>query len=87
MTKRLNWFIISIERSKTMAGNRKGGLKAKRTMLDRYGKDYYRRIGNKGGNPMLLAIRDRRKEGSQPVGAGFKGGANGDRSNQQLITA
>ena len=40
-----------------MAGNKKGGLKAKRTMLQRYGKNYFQRIGNMGGNPVLLVLR------------------------------
>jgi len=44
-----------------MPGNKKGGLKAKRTMLERYGKDYYQKIGSMGGNPILLAIRDRKR--------------------------
>lgn len=48
-----------------MPGTKQGGLKAKKTMLDRYGKDYYQRIGNKGGNPFLLAIRDKKKQESQ----------------------
>lgn len=32
-----------------MAGTREGGLKAARTNLLRQGKDYYQRIGRKGG--------------------------------------
>ena len=43
-----------------MAGNKKGGLKAKQTMLQRYGKDYFRRIGSMGGNPVLLALRNQK---------------------------
>ena len=44
-----------------MAGNKKGGLKTKKTILQRYGKDYYHRIGKKGGNPVLIAQRDAKK--------------------------
>ena len=32
-----------------MAGNKEGGLKAKKTNIERHGKDFYRRIGAKGG--------------------------------------
>ena len=32
-----------------MAGNKAGGIKTKKTMLERYGKDFYREIGAKGG--------------------------------------
>jgi len=31
-----------------------GGLKAKKTVIERYGKDFYRRVGSMGGNPALL---------------------------------
>ena len=41
-----------------MPGTREGALKGKRTKLERYGKDYYHRIGKMGGNPLLLQIRD-----------------------------
>lgn len=32
-----------------MSGTQKGGLKAAKTNLKRHGKDYYQRIGRKGG--------------------------------------
>lgn len=32
-----------------MAGNREGAMKAKQKMLERYGKDYYKEIGRRGG--------------------------------------
>ena len=32
-----------------MAGTKAGGLKAAATNLDRHGKDFYKRIGQKGG--------------------------------------
>jgi len=39
----------------TKKNNRQlGGLKAKRTVIERYGKDFYRRVGSMGGNPILL---------------------------------
>ncbi len=47
-----------------MPGTKKGGIKAKQTMIQRYGKDYYHQIGEKGGNPVLLAIRDAKKQES-----------------------
>jgi hypothetical protein len=34
-----------------------GGLKAKKTVFERYGKDFYRRVGKLGGNPALM-MRD-----------------------------
>jgi hypothetical protein len=37
-----------------MAGTRTGGKKAVRTTKQRYGKDFYRIAGLKGGNPILL---------------------------------
>lgn len=33
-----------------MSGNRVGGLKAAKTNLDKYGKDFYKNIGAKGGS-------------------------------------
>lgn len=33
-----------------MAGNRIGGLKAARTNKDKYGSDFYKRIGTTGGS-------------------------------------
>ena len=32
-----------------MAGTRMGGLKAAKTNMEKYGKDFYREIGAKGG--------------------------------------
>lgn len=32
-----------------MSGNRTSGLKAKETMIKKFGKDYYSRIGREGG--------------------------------------
>lgn len=32
-----------------MSGTKKGGLKAARTNLEKYGDDFYKRIGHKGG--------------------------------------
>lgn len=32
-----------------MSGTRSGGLKARKTNLEKYGKDFYREIGRKGG--------------------------------------
>ena len=32
-----------------MSGTKEGGLKAKATNMARYGKDYYREMGRKGG--------------------------------------
>lgn len=53
-----------------MSGNRKGGLKARETNLSRHGKDFYKRIGRKGGqnghtggfaaNPELARIAGRK---------------------------
>ena len=43
-----------------MSGTKKGGLKAKKTTVERYGKDFYRKAGSKGGNPLLMAMRDKK---------------------------
>ena len=32
-----------------MAGNREGAIKAKQKILAKYGKDYYKELGKKGG--------------------------------------
>ena len=32
-----------------MAGTKAGGIKATATNIERYGKDFYKRIGHKGG--------------------------------------
>ena len=36
-------------KGESVAGNKAGGLKAKITNLERYGKDFYRNIGRRGG--------------------------------------
>ena len=56
-----------------MAGTKAGGMKARQTNLERYGEDFYKKVGSKGGqaghtggfaaNPELARI------------AGAKGGA------------
>lgn len=57
-----------------MPGNREGGLKAARTNKKRYGEDFFRMIGSKGGQAKtskpkgFAADRQRAKE------AGHKGG-------------
>lgn len=66
-----------------MAGNRKGGLKAAKTNLERHGKDFYREIGRKGGqnghtggfaaNPELARIAGR-KGGLKSSRKGIKTG-------------
>lgn len=33
-----------------MSGNREGGLKAVRTNREKYGKDFYKEMGRKGGS-------------------------------------
>ena len=40
-----------------LTAHQKGGRKQKRTIIERYGKDYYRRVGSKGGNPALLKAK------------------------------
>lgn len=65
-----------------MSGTKIGGLKAYKSNTERYGKDYYREIGRKGGknghtggfaaNPELARI------------AGAKGGRNGKRGAAKL---
>ena len=37
-----------------MTGTRKGAQKAARTTKARYGKDFFKNAGRKGGNPALL---------------------------------
>ena len=41
--------MISNNERKTMAGTRAGGLKAAATNKAKYGKNFYSRIGKKGG--------------------------------------
>lgn len=61
------------------AGTLAGGIKAKKTNIELYGKDYYRKLGSLGGRksgiPKGFALMDpeKRKE------AGHKGGRNGTR--------
>lgn len=45
-----------------MPGTKEGAKKAKKTRLERYGKDYYQRIGRMGGNPILMAIHEAKKK-------------------------
>ena len=48
-----------------MAGNRKGGEKARVTNIKRYGEDYYKSIGSKGGKSNG---RKHRAGGAKPKG-------------------
>lgn len=47
---------------KTLTPHQKGGLKTRETCKQRYGKDFYHRLGLKGGNPYLLEIRRKKLE-------------------------
>jgi len=55
-------FTILLSEVLKMPGTKQGAIKAKKTRLERYGKDYYHRIGSLGGNPILLAIREAKKK-------------------------
>ena len=53
-----------------MSGTKAGGLKAAKTILEKHGADFYKRIGHKGGknghtggfaaNPVLASIAGRK---------------------------
>lgn len=68
-----------------MAGTKAGGLKATATNIERHGKDFYKRIGRKGGkasnnggfaaNPELAKI------------AGQKGGRISRRGKAKILVA
>ena len=68
-----------------MAGSKVGGLKATATNIERHGKDFYKRIGRKGGkasnnggfaaNPELARI------------AGQKGGRISRRGKAKILVA
>jgi hypothetical protein len=45
-----------------MAGTTKGGLKAAKTIKARYGKDYFKKNGAKGGNPLLIEWGRKKRE-------------------------
>ena len=56
-----------------MAGNKEGGLKAREKILAKHGKDFYKRIGAKGGKakvPKGFAAMPLEKR----IAAGRKGG-------------
>jgi hypothetical protein len=40
-----------------MAGTKQGGKKAVKTLRERYGSDYFHKLGLKGGNPVLLKYK------------------------------
>ena len=59
-----------LDEGESMSGTRAGGLKAAKTNKKKYGKDFYREMGRKGGknghtggfaaNPALAAIAGRK---------------------------
>ena len=68
-----------------------GGSKIRKTIEERYGKDYWRKIGSKGGkatgmkgfalNPKLASIAGR-KGGKKSTRAGIKNGEGKKRVNK-----
>ena len=56
-----------------MAGTHVGGKKAAQALKLHYGKDYFHRLGLKGGNPYLNNIRDKKKLELQNVLPGQDG--------------
>lgn len=62
-----------------MAGNKLGGQRASATNKERYGEDYYKKIGSKGGRaagPKGFALMDLEKVKA----AGRKGGSRSKRT-------
>lgn len=55
-----------------IAGNKAGGLKAKKANLEKYGPDFYKRIGAKGG--------------ANGKGPGYKGGFASDKVGEDGLT-
>ena len=43
-----------------MSGNRESGLKAKETIYDKYGSDYFRKMGAKGSAGRIGGTKSRR---------------------------
>lgn len=60
-----------------MAGTKEGGKKAAATMLDKYGADYYRNMGSKGGKACVSKGFGKNPELARE--AGKKGGHNSRR--------
>ncbi|MHC4064306.1 MAG: hypothetical protein ACYSUI_07375 [Planctomycetota bacterium] len=52
-------------RNETAAQARRRGKLAARTCQERYGRDYHRRLGLLGGNPVLLAVRQQKQEAAR----------------------
>ena len=43
-----------------MPGTKAGAKKAIKTKLAKYGKNHFKEIGKKGGNPALLSIKEKK---------------------------
>lgn len=75
----------------TIAGNRQGGLKAAETNKARYGKDFFKLIGSKGGQatgPKGFALdNERAKEAGRKGGRASRrnGVANGQGKTKEYI--
>lgn len=55
--KSIEYAYTYCRRYRTMPGTKDGARKATQTKLKRYGKDFFSRMGKKGGNPVLLEQR------------------------------
>ena len=56
-----------------MTPHEQGARKQKQTIIERYGKDYWRRIGKLGGCPLLLELRRKRLESQKCSSLPYKG--------------
>jgi hypothetical protein len=70
-----------------MPGTKTGGSNARQTMIEKYGADYYARIGSLGGKrstkPKGFAWMKANGQLEKVRQAGIKGGANSKRGSKQ----
>lgn len=64
-----------------MAGTKEGGIKARKAIMERYGENYYRDLGHKGGTTSKGALRGFATNPSLASQAGKRGGYSSKRTS------
>lgn len=75
--------LLCLSRKDTMPQTKEGAAKAKKAMLERYGADYYKKIGSAGGKAKHSAPRGFAADRKLASAAGAKGGRIGGKKSKR----